>query len=243
MNVNFFKNNPNFVWIKKPKYFGICGAKYYDANMQYFLQNVNTLLEQSKRPFFKDDLRGSTKIGTVEFNSKLYVIKRYNQKGLWHSFKKMFRQSRALRSWINSFYLATIGIATPQPVAVIINHFGPWRGTTYFITEFAPGIRGCDFFAAGKVATSEWPPIIANIVAMTAKLKAAHVIHDDYQYGNILVQGTTPLLLDLDHMHVYSRNSWLFRYRFRKDLQHFLNFLASNPVAHEAFVTAGFSPR
>lgn len=209
----------------------ICKNEYCSKEMLNFLDNPDQYLEASREQFFKSDPNDTTTVGVVIIGKKKFVVKRYNVKSFWHSFKKIFRQSRALRSWKNSHYLISKQILTPKPVAVLINRIWFWRQKTYFITEYVEGLSGKDFFALPQPDGLQ--TAINNIVELTKELFAARITHDDYQHRNLVFRDSKPYLVDLDHMRKHKLNSFWFRFNFRKDIEHFVELLEVCKVAQK----------
>ncbi|MCL5261609.1 MAG: lipopolysaccharide kinase InaA family protein [Gammaproteobacteria bacterium] len=213
----------------------ICNQQYFSEKMQEFFANPDFFLENTKLPFYKSIAGDTTTVAVVAIDNKKFVVKRYNTKSIWHSIKKLLRQSRAMRSWQNSHYLISKNIPTPKPVAVLIKRFGPWRKETYFISEFLPSIRGNDFFIDKTKTPEEWKRVIQNIQTLITKLEQALITHKDFQHRNLLMLDNVPYLLDLDHMRKHRYKSFWFRLNFRKDLEHFVKLLEINPEAQQMF--------
>jgi hypothetical protein len=76
-----------------------------------------------------------------------YVIKRYNPKGLLHSFRHTLKRSRARRGWLNAHRLHYLGIPTPRPVGFIEEYAGPFIKRSWLISEMAPGPKLHDYLA------------------------------------------------------------------------------------------------
>ena len=70
------------------------------------------------------------------------VVKRYNMKSVSHRISRLFRRTRASRSWRYGHLLNSLGIRTPHPIALIEERFGFLRGKAYLITEYSPGLSG-----------------------------------------------------------------------------------------------------
>ena len=201
--------------------------------MQKLLTNPDEHLDKTTGPFFKNISGETSTVGVVTVDDRKFVIKRYNVKGFWHGLKKTIRRSRALRSWNNSHYLDKHQIPTPKPVAVLIKHFGPILGKTYFITEYVDGMQGLDLFAEHRKPDVDWSKILQNVNELLKKLYAARITHDDFQLKNMIFVNNIPVLLDLDHMRIHQYNSFWFRHNFRKDVENFLKHLDKiNPNVH-----------
>lgn len=230
-----FLHDENFIIGKKFHHFSICLRTRFSPTVRKLLQNPDDFLDNTSGPFFKSDLGDTTTIGVVNVDGVRIVVKRYNVKSWWHFLKKCWRKSRAFHSWQSAFYLKQNAIDTIGPIAVVEKRFGFLRGKSYFISEYVEAVRGCDYFGEQAVPNAEWHLVIEQIIAIIQKLYRANIRHHDFQYGNMLIVGDKVLLLDLDHMKVYRKNSWFFRRAFRKDIAHFFAFLQSNPQAKKMF--------
>ncbi|MBN1475018.1 MAG: hypothetical protein JW914_10405 [Syntrophaceae bacterium] len=217
---------------KNLRRFLICRREYFTSEMQVFLENPDSYFDKTMDRFIKKAPGEATTVGIMTVDDKKFVIKRYNPKGFWHGCKRMLRQSRALRSWKNSHYLEQHNISVPKPVAVLIERFGPIRGTTYFIMEYVDGLRGWDIFKKDSDYRNSWKCILGNVADLLKKLHAARVTHDDFQPSNMIFVENDPVLLDLDHMRIHLYNSFWFRSNFRKDVKNFIRVLDEiNPEA------------
>jgi hypothetical protein len=126
-------------------------------------------------------------------------------------------------------------IPTLVPVAIVERRFGFFRGTAYFISEYVTGIRGCDYFNMPIADAGHWGKVIENILSMIRLMRAALVEHNDFQYGNLLIVDDQPLLLDLEHMKIYKRDTRYFQRVFQRDLKYFLHFLQPNKPVYQVF--------
>jgi tRNA A-37 threonylcarbamoyl transferase component Bud32 len=228
-----YKNNSETIIKKTSHVFLICKREYSTAAMQQLLTNPDEYLDTTPGPIFKNIPGDTSTVGVVIVDNKKYVVKRYNVRGFWHGLRKIFRPNRALRSWNNSHYLDQHHIPTPKPVAVIIKHFGPIRGKTYFITEYVDGVQGLNFFEGNTKTDAVCKKILENVAELLKKLYVARITHDDFQLKNIIIVNNIPFLLDLDYMRIHKYNSVWFRHNYRKDVENFLRHLDKiNPDVH-----------
>lgn len=204
--------------------------------MKELLANPDEHLNRTSGPFFRKISGDTTTVAVVTVDDKKLVLKRYNLKGFWYGVKKMFRQSRAMRSWKNSHYLEQHGINTPNAVAVVIQRFGPVRFKTYFLAEYVEGLEGRDIFAKDSSHRADWKKILDNVRKLLKELYAARITHDDFSHRNMLFIDGGQALFDLDHMRIHLYNSFWFRYNFRKDVDNFLRTI--NEINHEAYLLA-----
>ena len=77
---------------------------------------------------------GAATVARVEHKQSMLVVKRYNIKNVLHWCKRFWRPSRAWHSWREGHRLSVLGIATPQPLAVIENRWCGLRGRAWLIS-------------------------------------------------------------------------------------------------------------
>ncbi len=75
-------------------------------------------------------------VARIECGQRTLVVKRYNIKTLIHWLKRFWRPSRAWHSWREGHRLSVLGIATPQPLAIIENRWCGLRGSALLISEY-----------------------------------------------------------------------------------------------------------
>lgn len=156
------------------------------------------------------------------------VIKRYNIKGWQHALDRCWRPSRARASWRNGLRLRLLGIATPRPLALQENRFGPlWRGG-YLICDH---IAGDDLLAWVERHQQVPPWIDREVRRLFDILWFARVGHGDMKATNLIVAGDRLVLLDLDAMAYYARPG-RFRGAHRKDLGRFIDNWRGEPRRH-----------
>jgi len=137
--------------------FMVCDRVFYNEAMVRFLADPDHIMNSGR--VLK---QGNTSTVTmVEVNGQDMVVKRYNIKNARHAFKRSFRPSRAWISWRNAHLLASLGIATPKPIALVEKRLGPFRSTAYFITEHVDGIDAYSLFHSGRGKHCDivWPAI------------------------------------------------------------------------------------
>ena len=212
----------------------ICEDNYVDVLHDFFADPA-AFLQSPSATLFKGSTHNSTTIFMVTIADKRFVVKRYNVKNWWVLIKNLWRKSHAAKAWKRSVQLIKLGIKVVPPIAIYEERGGVFYGTSYFVMEYLDGVRGCDYFAAAMEPVSDWEQVVANIVDISRKLYQARLIHRDFQYGNMLIAGTTVYLLDLEHLRQYSSFSSSFKRAYQKDVQHFFDFVRSNQKAYEMF--------
>lgn len=149
------------------------------------------------------------------------VIKRYNHKGPLHSLRHTLRGSRAKRSWRNANRLLLLGIPTPRPLAYIDERRGPVLHCSYFIAQFVSGQELYGILRDKNVPEDRKQRLIDQVVRVLERMADHAISHGDLKHTNILSDGDTISLTDLDGMRVH-RIAWLQQCRHRRDLARFL---------------------
>ncbi len=143
---------------------------------------------------------GAATVARVEHGQRSLVIKRYNIKNVLHWCKRFWRPSRAWHSWREGHRLSILGIATPQPLAVIENRWCGLRGSAWLISEYC-GEQ--DIIA--RLTTYQGKSVVpeAEINALVELLNALireKISHGDLKGHNILWHQQRCYLIDLDAM-------------------------------------------
>lgn len=172
-------------------------------------------------------------VGLAEIAGKQVVIKRYNIKSIGHAFSRALRPSRAAVSWENAHRLKLLGIPTAAPIALLeTRKFGFLRGKAYFLTEFINVPDAMEFFAQTEDKKTR-TDAVKNICMLFYRLYMLQISHGDMKATNIKMQGSTPLLLDLDAMRQHGRPCLKAHVR---DLRRFMQNWKNQPALYNAFV-------
>ena len=148
-------------------------------------------------PLLKDG--GSSTVTRATVGGRDVVIKRYNIKGVGHWLKRFWRPGRAWHSWLAGWRLRFLGIATPQPLAMIERRIGPLRREAWLITEYCPG---SNLFQRLREAGDSLPdePTANAILRTFRQLNEARISHGDFKATNLLWHADQVWLIDLDAM-------------------------------------------
>ena len=141
------------------------------------------------------------------------VIKRYNLKGLGHALSRAWRPSRAWHSWREGHRLQLLGIATPAPLALIEERFGPLRRRAWLVADHCPGASLADHLAADR------EPPAAEAAALTTLFATLHrlrISHGDLKASNLLWHAERIWLIDLDAC-TQHRTDAAFRKTWQRD--------------------------
>ncbi len=174
-------------------------------------------------------------VALAEINSKKIVVKRYNIKNFWHGIGRAFRPSRAAASWANAHRLNILDIATAKPIAVYEQRTFGLRGKAYFLAEYLDLPDVAEYFAQTQNKTKR-AEAVKNIATLFYKLYLLKISHGDMKATNIKMQGTQPVLIDLDSMCQHRKTNLTAHVR---DLQRFMqNWHASNQPRDNALYNA-----
>lgn len=166
------------------------------AMMPTVLAQADRLLEQGH--LYKTG--GAASVGCVHSQGRSLVIKRYNIKHFAHWLKRFWRPSRAWHSWEYGNRLTFLGIATPQPLALLEKRFLWLRRSAYLVTEHLPGPDLIERFApyvdSGTVPEAE----VAALEQLFADLIRERISHGDLKGHNLFWDKGRWSLIDLDAM-------------------------------------------
>jgi tRNA A-37 threonylcarbamoyl transferase component Bud32 len=165
---------------------------------------------------------GTATVARVEVQGRPLVVKRYNIKNLAHWLKRFWRPSRAWHSWREGHRLQLIGIATPQPLAVVERRWCWLRGRAYLITEYC---GGQDIIARFQHYVQASPPgnELLALDRLFAALLRERISHGDFKGHNLFwdeARGAWSLI-DLDAMQQH-RSARRFAKAYARDRARFL---------------------
>lgn len=197
------------------------------------LESIGALLANpdaalAAQPLLKDG--GSSTVGRTAVQGRELVIKRYNIKGIGHWLKRFWRPSRAWHSWLAAHRLQFLGIATPAPLAMIEQRFGPLRHRAWLITEYCAGVDLLQQLGEDGQQLPE-PEIEKALLALFEQLVQARISHGDFKATNLLWFEGQVWLIDLDAMQAHgNERSW--QPAWQRDRQRFIrNWPVGSPLA------------
>lgn len=186
----------------------------HDATLSALLVDIDRTMQTGK--MLKDG--NSATVVLVERGARRWVIKRYNIKSLWHRLRRCLRPSRALQSWRNAHLLEFAGIATPAPVAVIEQRFGPLRGRAWFVSDYVPGVEMLAAYQQREPTDSE----LQQTLSIFHNMQLALITHGDLKAQNLMLGSDGVVrLIDLDAMQ-WHRSHSVWSKIFASDMQRFL---------------------
>lgn len=163
---------------------------------------------------------GSATVARVDSPERPLVIKRYNIKGAKHWLKRFWRPSRAWHSWVEAHRLEVLGIATPQPLAMIEERRFGLRGRSYLITDY---VEGQDIIARFAPYVDGAPPEheLLALEQLFLALFRERISHGDLKGTNVLWRDGSWALIDLDALQQH-RSPARFHQAFAKDRERLL---------------------
>ena len=173
---------------------------------------------------------GAATVARVEQGQRVLVVKRYNIKNIMHWLKRFWRPSRAWHSWREGHRLSVLGIATPQPLAVLENRWLGLRGSAWLISEYCGEQdiidRLSNYQDSGAVPEAE---IVALVELLNALIREK-ISHGDLKGHNILWHQERCYLIDLDAMQQH-HNMRSFTRAYFKDRKRLLrNWPPGSPL-------------
>ena len=131
---------------------------------------------------------GRNVVKRFHFEDVDVVVKRF---GRITSFNRlmyaMVRESKAIRAYKYASKLRSLGISTPEEVAVWETYSHGMLVDSYFISLFTPS-RSLTFLREFNFNKREWFPILDHLAEWIFMLHEKGVLHLDLNLGNILYQ-------------------------------------------------------
>jgi len=202
----------------------IYARKYHSDELSQLIATPDDLIDTGQ--ILK---RGnSTTVSIVTTENKQWLVKRYNIKNLIHFLRRTLRCSKAFISWKNTNLLKFYGIPAPEPVAIIEKRFGPFRKTTYFISEVILGENYWDYIHPSQLSDEENLLLAHSVCKLLRSLKPLMISHGDLKATNIMIENNKACLIDLDAMHQHSNHN-SFQKAYTKDMKRFLKNWENEP--------------
>ncbi len=194
-----FRNCSEYVYQKSSKHYLICARDYYQADMKNFWNDCDSILEKGK--ILKNG--NSTTAAIIDVNGKKLVVKRYNFKNLAKLLRKQlpYPPGNIIVSWRNANMLRFSGILTPRPIAIYEKRIGPFKGNSYFITEYQEGADCWLQIFNHQDKSTQWSSMLNNFVKLQKQLGEEQIIHGDLKGTNFIDVGDQYSTIDLDSLH------------------------------------------
>ena len=199
------------------------------TELQPLLNNLDLLTEAGH--IYKTG--GAATVAQVQLQGRPLVVKRYNVKSFAHWLKRFWRPSRAWHSWVEGNRLQLLGIATPQPLAVLERRWCWLRGRAYLITEYC---GGQDIIARFQAFHDGSPPE-SDLLALDrlfAALLRERISHGDFKGHNLFWDERLACwsLIDLDAMQQH-RSARSFARAYARDRARFLRNWPADSALHQ----------
>lgn len=156
------------------------------------------------------------------------VLKRYNLKNWRHALSRFWRPSRAAHSWRAGHLLQHLGIATPEPLAILEERFGPIRRRAFLVARHCPGRSLLEHLDAAH------EPSVDEAAALLEFFRAMHAMrieHGDLKATNLLWHEGRVWVIDLDALCLHESAKTYVR-AWRRDRRRFLaNWPEDSPLS------------
>jgi tRNA A-37 threonylcarbamoyl transferase component Bud32 len=203
-------------------YRGAFDRRFADEElMPQFVHAVDDLMQGGQ--VLKND--HASFVSRVLWNGQDAVVKRYNHRSLWRSFRHTLKGSRAQRNWRHAQQLLSLQIATPEPLAYVDQYRGPLLWQSYFIARFVAGPQVHEILRDQSVAEEQRQRVHDQVLDLLRRMAEHGISHGDMKHTNILYDGTGIVITDLDGMRIGGAD-WLRRRRYQRDVERYLRDLA-----------------
>ncbi len=167
---------------------------------------------------------------------KSWMLKRYNQRGLFYTAGHLLSRSRAERNWTYGRRLCSNGISSPRPTAFLECRVGPFQTRSYLLTEYISGLPLNEFVQRAKPSGPVLDKLCCEFQRIWNRLGVLRMSHGDMKATNFLVSEDTQLwLIDLDGMRTHHLKP-KFHLARERDWNRFLRNWQSEPSIVSAFV-------
>ncbi len=214
-----FDSSAEFAAEKTAERFWICNRKYLTDELLALIKSPEYLFSSPNMQIIKHDW--TTTVGVIRISQHQFLVKRYNIKNFWHRLKRLLTKTRAKKCWENAHRLLLRDIPTPNPVAMIEDRWGVFRGVCYFVSEYMPGVTASEYFKPHHVDLTQGYKIAQKIMNILRDLVKKKIYHGDLKASNILINQQGVWLIDLDAVQFYQTNFY-FKSRAQKDNERFM---------------------
>lgn len=221
LSISPFKNSSKYIIEKHFSSLKILSKDYVNPDLARLLKNPNKFLEESGSCIKNSKKRT---ISIAEVGNSKFFLKRYNIQNFWDYLSKCpFRSSKAFRSFYYSTQLEAKQINTPKPIALLEKRFGFLWTTTYIIYEWMDGITLEEALKNSLLEEEEKINIFLQLKSHFKTMYENKWVHRDLNLHNLFIIEGKLYVLDLDDLHSYAYNNVIFRNKFKKKHQLFLN--------------------
>jgi tRNA A-37 threonylcarbamoyl transferase component Bud32 len=168
-------------------------------------------------------------VSNITWNGKNIVVKRYDNKGFFHSLRHTIKKARARRAWLYAHFLEALDIDTPRALAYIEQRRGLLVWRSYLVTQYIEGKNLWLFLRDDGVPEQRKMDVIQQVVNLLDKLWKSRITHGDLKHTNVLITQNGPVLTDLDGMIVH-RCELLYGKKRAKDVERFIRKTNISPA-------------
>ncbi len=204
----------------------------------YYPEAIAKILADPDKFIAKGELLADEDINAVariKYAGVDLVIKRYNLKKSWHFWMRLFKPSRASKSWRNAVLLRHYYIKTPEPIAMLELRWGWLRGRSYYITKYISGLPGHKYLRQEK-STAKRKYWARKLYAILDKMRKFHIRFGDAKAHNFLMTGDDIYVTDLDGMRQYSKLRYKLSNTAAKDKTRLLRTWYQDPDIEKIFM-------
>ena len=208
----------------------VCKRNFYYGEMKKITADPDSVIDSSR--LLKDG--NSSTVALVEVNGKLLVIKRYNIKNFMHALNRCPRNTRAWSSWRNAHRLESLRIPTPKPIAFLEKRWGPFRSTSYYITEYVEGTDLYHLITSDKLKELNIEVLGKRFGEILRSLANASMSHGDFKATNFIVADGSLFIIDIEGMceHICR---WSLRRALKRDCTRFMKNWTNLPKIAKIF--------
>ncbi len=202
-----------------------------------FVLDQSRILKTLQAAFVKPDYlkQGNTcTIVRYQLPNLPIVLKRYNIKHLWHALSRALRRPRAAISWANAHRLMLLGIATPAPVALIIQRQYGFNQQAYYLAEYIAGHSLRDIHQ--HLSAPKQLSLAADALAqLFYRMHLIGIAHGDCKADNFKYHDGRWWVLDLDSMRQHNSASVAMQAHIRDLKRLFANWKADDTLYNVMF--------
>jgi tRNA A-37 threonylcarbamoyl transferase component Bud32 len=184
-------NNSFFDSIKKASLKIHFNRKWKDnEGFKRLLNFPDQYLDEGKGEILKNGR--TVKAASVDIgDSKRLFLKRFNRKDFLHTFKNVFRFSRAKRVWMNSYGFELRGLPIPQPIAYMEDRRFRILRRSYVISEFIQDAHTMSsLFKDSAITLEDRLSIMKLVGSEIGRMHMLGCLHGDLKWSNILIRRT-----------------------------------------------------
>jgi len=197
-----------------------------------FARNPDGFMQLYGGDVLKHD-KSSTVVST-SFDGHAVVIKRFNNRNLFHPVKRALRRSRAELCFDNALLLDENQIPTPEPLAAVEQRYGPVRGGAWFVTRKIDGVDLIEWFRKEPTPGADHT-VVQQVLQLFQFFENHKIAHGDLKATNLFVAREKLFVLDLDSMRRY-QSELVHRDRLARDARRFLKNWRKQANISELFV-------